>query len=84
VFDEFSAVNGAVPAAINLAERVRDVGVSMMFAAQSFQGLGGNELEAHRLLAACAGAGGIILHRCPDPDRLLSAAGTVRAGEMSW
>jgi hypothetical protein len=62
--------------AINLAERVRDVGVQVVVAAQSVEGLGDHR-QAPRLLAACAG--GIVVQQCPDPERLLALAGqTVR------
>jgi hypothetical protein len=53
-----------VDSAINLAERVRDVGVQEIVAAQSVEGLGDHR-QALRLLASCAG--GVIVHQCPDP-----------------
>ena len=40
VLDEFSALASGVDSAINLAERVRDVGVQVVVAAQSVEGLG--------------------------------------------
>jgi hypothetical protein len=52
--DEFSAVTSGVDAAINLGERVRDVGVQLVVSGQSVEGLG-NERQAARLLASCAG-----------------------------
>jgi hypothetical protein len=64
-----------VDAAINLAERVRDVGVQVV------EGLG-NQHQAPRLLASCAG--GVVVHQCPDPERLLALAGTVRDVEHNW
>ena len=67
--------------AINLAERVRDVGVQVVVAAQSVEGLGDHR-QAPRLLAACAG--GIVVHQCPDPERLLALAGMVRTLERNW
>jgi hypothetical protein len=70
-----------VDSAINLAERVRDVGVQVVVAAQSVEGLGDHR-QAPRLLAACAG--GIVVHQCPDPERLLALAGEVRVLEHNW
>jgi hypothetical protein len=81
ILDEFSALASGVDAAINLAERVRDVGVQVVVAAQSVEGLG-NQRQAPRLLASCAG--GVIVHQCPDPERLLALAGTMRDVEHNW
>jgi hypothetical protein len=81
VLDEFSALASGVDSAINLAERVRDVGVQVVVAGQSVEGLG-NQHQAPRLLASCAG--GLIVHQCPDPERLLALAGTVRDVEHNW
>jgi hypothetical protein len=78
VLDEFSALASGVDSAINLAERVRDVGVQVVVAAQSVEGLGDHR-QAPRLLASCAG--GIVVHQCPDPERLLALAGQVRVLE---
>ena len=69
-----------VDSAINLAERVRDVGVQVV-AAQSVEGLGDHR-QAPRLLASCAG--GIVIHQCPDPERLLALAGQVWVLEHNW
>ena len=41
----------------------------------SVEGLGDHR-QAPRLLASCAG--GIVVHQCPDPERLLALAGRVR------
>jgi hypothetical protein len=65
VLDEFSALTSGVDSAINLAERVRDVGVQVIVAAQSVEGLGDHR-QAPRLLASCAG--GIVVQQCPDPS----------------
>jgi hypothetical protein len=81
VLDEFSALASGVDSAINLAERVRDVGVQVVVAAQSVEGLGDHR-QAPRLLASCAG--GIVVHQCPDPERLLALAGMVRVLEHNW
>jgi hypothetical protein len=50
-------------------------------AAQSVEGLGDHR-QAPRLLASCAG--GIVVHQCPDPERLLALAGQVRVLEHNW
>jgi hypothetical protein len=42
----------------------------------------GNQHQAPRLLASCAG--GVVVHQCPDPERLLALAGTVRDVEHNW
>jgi hypothetical protein len=81
ILDEFSALASGVDSAINLAERVRDVGVQVVVAAQSVEGLGDHR-QAPRLLAACAG--GIVVHQCPDPERLLALAGQERVLEHNW
>jgi hypothetical protein len=81
VLDEFSALASGVDSAINLAERVRDVGVQVVVAAQSVEGLGDHR-QAPRLLASCAG--GIVVHQCPDPERLLALAGQERVLEHNW
>jgi hypothetical protein len=81
ILDEFSALASGVDSAINLAERVRDVGVRVVVAAQSVEGLGDHR-QAPRLLASCAG--GIVVHQCPDPERLLALAGQQRVLEHNW
>ena len=81
VLDEFSALASGVDSAINLMERVRDVGVQVVVAAQSVEGLGDHR-QAPRLLASCAG--GVVVHQCPDPERLLALAGQVRVLEHNW
>ena len=81
ILDEFSALASGVDSAINLAERVRDVGVQVVVAAQSVEGLGDHR-QAPRLLASCAG--GVVVHQCPDSERLLALAGQVRVLEHNW
>jgi hypothetical protein len=81
VLDEFSAVEGGTEHAIHLAERLRDVGVPVIFGAQSPEGLG-DERQQWRLLHTIGG--GLVLHQLPDPDRLLELAGTVRVAEQAW
>jgi hypothetical protein len=72
--DEFGAIDGGPGLATDLLERARDVGGSVIVAGQSAESLGRDQWEVRRLLAACAG--GVVIHRCPDPDELLRAAGT--------
>ena len=81
VLDEFSAVEGGTDQAIHLAERLRDVGVPVVFGAQSPEGLG-NERQQWRLLHTIGG--GLVLHQTPDPEVLVQLAGTVRAPEQAW
>jgi hypothetical protein len=81
VLDEFSAVQGGTEQAIHLAERLRDVGVPVVFGAQSPEGLG-DERQRWRLLHTIGG--GLVLHQLPDPDRLIELAGTVRVPEQAW
>jgi len=79
VIDEFSAVAGA-RAAIDLAERLRDVGVMVTFVAQSWEGFGPPDLR-ERLLAACAA---LVVLGMDHPEPLLAAAGTRMVPEQSW
>jgi hypothetical protein len=81
VLDEFSAVQGGTDQAIHLAERLRDVGVPVVFGAQSPEGLG-DERQQWRLLHTIGG--GLVLHQLADPDRLIQLAGTVRVAEQAW
>jgi hypothetical protein len=81
VLDEFSAVQGGTEQAIHLAERLRDVGVPVVFGAQSPEGLG-DERQQWRLLHTIGG--GLVLHQTPDPDPLVALAGTVRVPEQAW
>jgi hypothetical protein len=81
VLDEFSAVQGGTDQAIHLAERLRDVGVPVIFGAQSPEGLG-DERQQWRLLHTIGG--GLVLHQLADPDRLIQLAGTIRVAEQAW
>jgi hypothetical protein len=81
VLDEFSAVQGGTDQAIHLAERLRDVGVPVVFGAQSPEGLG-DERQQWRLLHTIGG--GLILHQTPNPEALVALAGTVRTPEQAW
>jgi hypothetical protein len=78
--DEFSAVSNGARAAIDLAERLRDAGVGVVFVVQSYQGLG-DEHQAARLLGSSAA---VIVHRMPHPERLLAAAGSIWTPEQTW
>jgi hypothetical protein len=81
VLDEFSAVQGGTDQAIHLAERLRDVGVPVVFGAQSPEGLG-DERQQWRLLHTVGG--GLVLHQTPNPEALVGLAGTVRTPEQAW
>ncbi len=81
VLDEFSAVEGGTEQAIHLAERLRDVGVPVVFGAQSPEGLG-DQRQQWRLLHTIGG--GLVLHQTPDPEALVQLAGTVRVAEQAW
>jgi hypothetical protein len=78
--DEFSAVSQGARAAIDLAERLRDAGVGVVFVVQSYEGLG-DEHQAARLLGSSAA---VIVHRMPHPERLLAAAGSIWTPEQTW
>jgi hypothetical protein len=81
VLDEFSAIQGGTDQAIHLAERLRDVGVPVIFGAQSPEGLG-DERQQWRLLHTIGG--GLVLHQTPNPEALVGLAGTVRSPEQAW
>jgi hypothetical protein len=81
IIDEISAVPELVPTIIELAERGRDVGVQVIVSAQSWEGLGADDDQRSRLLSALAG--GLILHRCDNPEPFCERAGAVRVPELS-
>jgi hypothetical protein len=81
VLDEFSAVQGGTDQAIHLAERLRDVGVPVIFGAQSPGGLG-DERQQWRLLHTVGG--GLVLHQTSNPEPLVALGGTVRTPEQAW
>jgi hypothetical protein len=56
MLDEFSALASGVDSAINLIERLRDVGVQVVVAAQSVEGLGDHRQAPGCLPAAPAGS----------------------------
>jgi hypothetical protein len=74
-------VEGGTDQAIHLAERLRDVGVPVVFGAQSPEGLG-DERQQWRLLHTIGG--GLVLHQTPTPEALVGLAGTIRAPEQAW
>lgn len=78
IVDEYSAIATGADAA-NLFERVRSFGGSIMVSSQSYSGLG-DRRESERILDA---AHTLIVHRCPDPERLVQRAGTYRRPERS-
>jgi hypothetical protein len=78
--DDFSAVSNGARAAIDLAERLRDAGVGVVFVVQSYEGLG-DERQAARLLGSSAA---VIVGRMPHPERLLAAAGSIWTPEQTW
>jgi TolA-binding protein len=77
--EEFSAVSDGARAAIDLAERLRDAGVGVVFVVQFYEGLG-EEHQAARLLGSSAA---VIVHRMPQPERRLAGAGQVRTPEQT-
>lgn len=81
--DEFSAVTGAAPMVIDLAERVRDASGMVVACVQNFLGLGSSDGERHRMLDALQ-PGGIVLHRTGDPGEVLRLAGTRHETDLSW
>ena len=78
IVDEYSAISEGTDAA-NLFERVRSFGGSVVVSTQSYSGLG-DRRESERILDA---AHTLIVHRCPDPERLVQRAGTYRRPERS-
>jgi hypothetical protein len=70
IVDEFSALESTADAA-HLFERLRSFGAAVIVSAQGYAGLGP---AADRILDA---AQTLVLHRCADPERLITRAGTV-------
>ncbi|MBP1468995.1 hypothetical protein EYB53_025020 [Candidatus Chloroploca sp. M-50] len=69
IIDEFPAIAVGGANAATLFEMVRFRGAGVIVTAQSYAGMGS---DADRILGA---AGGVILHQCADPERLLPRAG---------
>jgi hypothetical protein len=78
VLDEFSAIQGGTDQAIHLAERLRDVGVPVVFGASRPEGLG-DERQQWRLLHTVGG--GLVLHQTPTPTP--SSPWPERSGRLS-
>jgi hypothetical protein len=79
-FDEFGAMGGARRDARDMVERVRAAGVSVLLAAQTFEGLADSDREAAQLVHGAAG--GLVLFRQPDAS-LARLAGTVEQVEVT-
>jgi len=80
--DEYSAVSGdGGVGLIEVVERWRSLGGSVVVAAQSWEGLGDSDDERSRLVATCSG--GRILMRTTDGEDLVERSGTVRRPEPS-
>jgi hypothetical protein len=80
LFDEFGALQGGRPLAINLVERSRSAGAGIILSAQSAAGLG-PPTDRERLMAS---ANAVILFRSPMPAELAALAGTERTAEGAW
>ena len=80
LFDEFSALQGGRPLAINLVERSRSAGSGVLLSAQSAAGLG-DDTDRERLIAA---ANAVILFRSPMPAELAALAGSERVAEAAF
>jgi len=78
--DDYSAVSGRVPLS-NLYERGRSLGMGVQVSAQSWQGLGLNDDERHRITATADG--GIFVMTTPYPEPLAALAGTRRVLETA-
>jgi hypothetical protein len=72
--DDYSAVSRRVPLS-NLYERGRSLGLGVQVSAQSWEGLGADDDERRRI--ASTADGGIFLLRTPNPESLVTLAGTV-------
>jgi hypothetical protein len=79
IIDEYSALRMKT-SAVNLAERLRSYGATVIVSAQSYEGLGRDD-EAQRLLGA---ANFLILHRTNNPFKLSSRAGMEQRTETRW
>jgi hypothetical protein len=73
--DEFSAVSRRLPI-WQLYERARALGLAVQVSAQSWQGLGASEDERRRIAASAEG--GIWLLRTPEPEPIVTFAGSRR------
>jgi hypothetical protein len=80
LFDEFSALEGGRPQAIDQVERNRGFNVGVILAGQSVASLG-SEAERERLISSMAA---VIAFRSPIPAQLAHLAGTVEATDAAW
>lgn len=71
--DDYSAVSRRVPLS-NLYERGRSLGLGIQVSAQSWEGLGADTDERKRITSTADG--GVWLLRTPDPEPLVTLAGT--------
>jgi hypothetical protein len=77
VVDEFSAISGGRPQAIDVLERGRSAGVPAILSGQSYASLGPDE-ERDRIVSAAAT---VVLFASNSPDELARLAGSVQAAE---
>lgn len=81
VLDEFSAVSGeTADAVINLVERLRSMGGSVIVSSQSYQGLAPTDDERERLLNATGG--GMLVMRTQGAEPLAKRSGTRKVSEV--
>lgn len=80
IIDEFSAAASGSPAAVEIVERLRELGGHAILAPQAAVGLG-DELARERIITSTQG--GWILHQVPNPDEIAELAGTKLAIEAS-
>lgn len=80
IIDEFSAIAGEVAGSvINLVERLRSLGGSVIVSAQSYQGLAESDDERERLLNAMGG--GMLLGRTQGAEPIAARFGSRKVGE---
>lgn len=80
LIDDFSALMMHTDA-VNLFERVRAYGASVIVSSQSYAALGRTTKDAERILNA---ANMLILHRCSAPEPLVVHAGKQKQVQASW
>jgi hypothetical protein len=78
VLDEYSAVSSTVNV-VNLVERIRSMGGSVVVGAQSWEGLAPDDDQRRRLLGAMGG--GMFVLQTSMPGKLAEIAGTKRQSE---
>jgi hypothetical protein len=80
LIDDFSALMMHADA-VNLFERVRAYGASVIVSSQSYAALGRTVKDSERILSA---ANLLILHRCSAPEPLVIHAGKQKQVQASW